>query len=119
MVQTRSHANQDPEEPMDIDDDDLDVLSSPALAEILMLSSAGRDIRLPEFFSGSLGEAVDAALNSHPEGGRKRLLLLFLFSDGSEASGEFVRDVICHKEFRNIVGEVGSCGSGCEGGEGQ
>ena len=108
MVRTRSQAKQEDPEPMDIDDeDDLAVMSSPVLSEVLMLSSAGSDIQLPQFFSGSLAQAVDTAFNSHPEGGRRRLLLIFLFSDGSEASGEFVREVICHQEFRNMVGEVG------------
>ena len=73
MVRTRSQAKQEDEtsddpEPMDIDEDDLAVMSSPPLSEVLMLSSAGSDIQLPPFFSGSLAQAVDTAFNSHPEG---------------------------------------------------
>ena len=69
MVRTRTQAKQENEssddpEPMDIDDDDLAVMWSPALSEVLMLSSAGSDIQLPQFLSGSLAQAVDTAFNS-------------------------------------------------------
>ena len=118
MVKTRSQKKKEEEEdvrildydtkPMDISDDEPLVLTSSPLSEVLLHSSSDPDIQLPPFHNGSLREAIDAAFSNPPDeaGGRRRLLLLFLYSDSSAASEEFVREVICHQEFRHMVGEV-------------
>jgi len=117
MVRTRSQSKKhdtNPDdndtEPMEIDEDDVifqPTLLPPTLEEVLPGFSSDPDIILPPFFSGTLAEAVDAtfSLDSSHEGGKK-ILLLFLFSRGSESSAGFVKDVICDQAFRNMVEEV-------------
>ena len=119
MVLTRSqskkhddHPDEDDTdtEPMEIDEDDLIFqprLLPPTFEEVLLSSSSDSDIILPPFFSGTLAEAVNVTLSSDSshEGGKK-ILLLFLFSNGSESSASFINDVICHQAFRNMVEEV-------------
>ena len=117
MVLTRSqskkpdeHPDDDDTEPMETDEDDLIFqprLFPPTFEEVLLSFSSDSDIILPPFFSGTLAEAVNVTLSSDSShDGGKKILLLFLFSDGSESSAGFIKDVICHQAFRNMVEEV-------------
>ena len=95
---------------METDEDDLIFqprLFPPTFEEVLLSFSSDSDIILPPFFSGTLAEAVNVTLSSHSShDGGKKILLLFLFSDGSESSAAFIKDVICHQAIRNMVEEV-------------